>query len=210
MKQALPRLASLVLAAGTALATGLAVAAASPTVPVFTQRSPIWAREHLGSDPVDTIGSSGCALTAASMVQAAFGYKTNPHSLNQWLTLHGGYVDSDAILWRTAMGPTAGAVRLKWMHIPGIVPQLRTDDQDSNDRPQVSAIRQELASGNLVVVEVRLYGNMHFVVLTAAAGQDFAINDPWYGDRTTLGRRYGSYQSAVYSARIYYQASAGS
>lgn len=204
MKQVRLRLACLALAAGAAAGSVLPAAAASAAVPVFTQRSPLWAREPLGSDPVDTIGSSGCALTAVTMVQAAFGFPTNPHLLNQWLTQHGGYVEKDAILWRTAMGPTAGRVRLKWMHIPGIVPQLRTDDQDSNDRPPPAVIRQELAAGNLVVVEVRLHGNMHFVVLTAPVGQDFAINDPWFGDRTTLGRRYGPYQTAVYSARIYY------
>jgi len=210
VKRPLLRAACLVLALAAGAGGILPAYAWNGIVPVFTQRSPLWARERLGSDLVDTIGSSGCALTAVSMVQAAFGYQTNPHLLNQWLTQHGGYIENDAILWRTAMGPTAGAVRLKRVHIPGIVPQLRTDDQDSDDHPNAGVIRQELAAGNLVVVEVRLHGNMHFVVLTAAAGQDFAINDPWYGDRTTLGRRYGSYESAVYSARVYYRAPAGS
>jgi hypothetical protein len=192
------------------LAGALPAAASSGTVPVFTQRSPAWAKEPLGSDPVDTIGSSGCALTAVTMVQAAFGYQTNPHLLNQWLTQHGGYVENDAILWRQAMVSTAGAVRLKWIHIPGIVPQLRTDDQDSSDRPPAAVIRQELDAGNLVVVEVRLHGSMHFVVLTGHAGTDFTINDPWYGDRTTLSRRYGLYDTAVHTARIYYRAPATS
>ena len=197
------------LLAVTAGAGGaLPAQAGTSTVPVFTQRSPVWAHELLGSDPLDTIGSSGCALTAVTMVQAAFGYQTNPHLLNQWLTQHGGYVENDAILWRTAMGPTAGSVRLKWIHIPGIVPQLRWDDQDSSDRPAPAVIRQELGAGHLVVVEVRLHGNMHFVVLTGSAGQDFLINDPWYGDRTTLARRYGPYETGVYSARVYYRASA--
>jgi peptidase C39-like protein len=210
VKRPLLRVAGVLLALAAGAGGVLPAYAWNGTVPVFTQRSPLWAREPLGSDLVDTIGSSGCALTAASMVQAAFGYQTNPHLLNRWLTQHGGYVENDAILWRTAMGPTAGMVRLKWVHIPGIVPQLRTDDQDSNDRPDAAVIRQELAAGNLVVVEVRLYGNMHFVVLTAPVGADFAINDPWYGDRTTLSRRYGPYQTAVYSARIYYRAPASS
>jgi hypothetical protein len=190
------------------VASTLPAAASGGTVPVFTQRSPVWAKEPLGSDPVDTIGSSGCALTAVTMVQAAFGFQTNPHLLNQWLTQHGGYVLNDAILWRQAMGSTAGAVRLKWVHIPGIVAQLRTDDQDSSDLPPAAVIRRELDAGNLVVVEVRLHGNMHFVVLTGHAGTDFTINDPWYGDRTTLSRRYGAYDAAVHSARIYYRAPA--
>lgn len=208
MKQAWLRAACTLLVVAAGAGGALPVAAWSGSVPVFTQRSPVWAGDLLGSDPVDTIGSSGCALTAVTMVQAAFGYWTDPHRLNQWLSQHGGYVQNDAILWRQAMGPTAGAVRLKWIHIPGIVAQLRTDDQDSNDRPAPAVIRRELDAGNLVVAEVRLHGNTHFVVLTGHLGQDFTINDPWYGDRTTLARRYGPYQTAVYSARIYYRPSA--
>ncbi len=210
VKRALLRATCTLLAVAAGAGGALPALAVSSTVPVFTQRSPVWAHELLGTDPVDTIGSSGCALTAVTMVQAAFGYQTNPHLLNQWLTQHGGYIENDAILWRTAMGPTAGSVRLKWIHIPGLVPQLRWDDQDSNDRPAAALIRQELGAGNLVVVEVRLHGNMHFVVLTGSVGQDFLINDPWYGDRTTLARRYGSYETGVYSARIYYRAPASS
>jgi hypothetical protein len=205
VKRALLRAACSALVVAAVGGGTLPAAAASGIVPVFTQRSPVWAREPLGTDPVDTIGSSGCALTAVTMVQAAFGYQTNPHLLNQWLTAHGGYVEKDAILWRQAMGPTGGGIRLKWVHIPGMVRQLRTDDQDSSDRPGPAVIRRELDAGNLVVVEVRLFGSMHFVVLTGHPGQDFSINDPWYGDRTTPGRRYGPYETAVHSARIYYQ-----
>ncbi len=63
----------------------------------------------------------------------------------------------------------------------------------------------ELDAGHLVVAEVRLSGNMHFVVITGRAGGSFYINDPWYGDRTTLQQRYGDYAQAVRSAQIYYQ-----
>jgi len=53
-------------------------AVAAPAVPTFNQRSHQWSRDALGSDPVDTIGSAGCALTAVTMVTAAYGYSTNP------------------------------------------------------------------------------------------------------------------------------------
>src|SRR5579864_8322275 len=148
-----------------------ALAASALTVPVYGQRAARWSHQPLGTDPVDTIGSSGCALTAAAMVQAGFGYPITPEALNRWLTDHGGYVQNDLLLWRTAVGPTGGAVRWKWLHVPGIVPQLRTDDQDVNDTPTAAIAEQELDSGNLVVVEVRLYGGMHFVVLTGHHGE---------------------------------------
>lgn len=176
---------------------------AGPSVPTMSQRSLQWSRHALGSDPVDTIGSSGCAVTAVSMVAAAYGYPTNPQLLNGWLTLHGGYIENDLLLWRQATAVTQGTVRWQWLHVPGMVSQLRTDDQDIEDLPPQSLVEAQLDAGRLVVAEVRLYGNEHFVVITGHRGSTLLINDPWFGDRTTLQARYGSYQRAVHSAQIY-------
>ena len=176
---------------------------ASPPVPTMSQRSQLWSRQALGSDPVDTIGSSGCALTAVTMVASAYGYATTPAQLNQWLTAHGGYIENDLLLWRQATAVTAGSVRWQWLHVPGMVSQLRTDDQDIEDLPPLSVVEAQLDAGRLVVAEVRLYGGMHFVVITGHRGDILSINDPWFGDRTTLQARYGSYRQAVHSAQVY-------
>jgi hypothetical protein len=196
-------LLSACLIAVAAWSTGVTRAAAGTTVPTISQRSDAWARDALGSDPVDTIGSSGCALTAVAMVTAAFGHQTTPALLNNWLTGHGGYIQNDLLLWRQATASTGGAVRWRWLHVPGIAPQLRTDEQNIEDLPPASLVQSQLDAGNLVVAEVRLQGGMHFVVLTGHSGDTFFINDPWYGDRTTLQARYGSYRQAVHSAQIY-------
>ena len=180
-------------------------ALASPPVPTMSQRSQPWSRLALGSDPVDTIGSSGCALTAVTMVASAYGYRTNPSQLNQWLTAHGGYIENDLLLWRQATAVTQGSVRWQWLHVPGMVSQLRTDDQDIEDLPPQSVVEAQLDAGRLVVAEVRLYGGMHFVVITGHRGDTLYINDPWFGDRTTLQARYGNYRQAVHSAQIYYR-----
>jgi hypothetical protein len=180
-------------------------AAAAPSVPTFSQRSHQWSRDALGSDPVDTIGSSGCALTAVTMVTAAYGYSTNPQQLNRWLTAHGGYIENDLLLWRQAGAATQGSVRWQWLHVPGMVSQLRTDDQDIEDLPPQSLVEAQLDAGRLVVAEVRLNGGMHFVVIAGHSGHTLYINDPWYGDRTTLQARYGAYRQAVHSAQIYYR-----
>ena len=180
-------------------------ALAGPVVPTFNQRSAQWSREALGSDRVDTIGSAGCALTAVTMVTAAYGYSTNPGALNRWLTANGGYLENDLLLWRQAAAATQGTVRWKWLHVPGMVSQLRTDDQDIEDLPPQSIVEAQLDAGRLVVAEVRLYGGMHFVVITGHAGRTLYINDPWYGDRTTLQARYGTYRQAVHSAQVYYR-----
>lgn len=85
------------------------------------------------------------------MVQAGFGYATNPADLNRWLTRNGGYVDNDILLWRQAVGATRGGVRWRWSHVPGIVDQLRTDDQDINDLPSLATVEAALDARNLVV-----------------------------------------------------------
>ena len=180
-------------------------ALASPPVPTMSQRSQPWSRQALGSDPVDTIGSSGCALTAVTMVASAYGYRTNPSQLNQWLTAHGGYIENDLLLWRQATAVTQGSVRWQWLHVPGLVSQLRTDDQDIEDLPPQSVVEAQLDAGRLVVAEVRLYGGMHFVVITGHRGDTLYINDPWFGDRTTLQARYGNYRQAAHSAQVYYR-----
>lgn len=205
MKRGLPRVVAACAAAIALWGTSGLAAAAGPAVPTISQRSTAWSRNALGSDPVDTIGSSGCALTAVTMVTAAYGQQTTPAALNQWLTAHGGYIQNDLLLWRQATASTGGAVRWRWLHVPGIAPQLRTDDQNIEDLPPASEVMAELDAGHLVVAEVRLLGNMHFVVLTGHRGDTLFINDPWYGDRTTLQARYGSYRQAVHSAQVYRQ-----
>ena len=182
-------------------------ALAAPAVPSFSQRSAQWSKDALGSDGVDTIGSSGCALTAVAMVTSAYGFATNPGALNRWLTSHGGYIENDLLLWRQAAGITQGSIRWKWLHVPGMVSQLRTDDQDIEDLPPQPVVEAQLDAGRLVVAEVRLYGGMHFVVITGHSGHTLLINDPWYGDRTTLQARYGAYDRAVHSAQVYYRSS---
>lgn len=199
------RLLSACLLALTGWVAASSIAQAAGPVPNLSQRSPVWAHDALGSDPVDTIGSSGCALTAVSMVTNAFGFATNPGTLNRWLTSHGGYIENDLLLWRQAAAGSQGSVRWKWMHVPGIVPQLQTDEQNIEDLPPQSLVESELDAGHLVVAEVRLYGGMHFVVITGHSGHTLYINDPWFGDRTTLQRRYGPYSRAVHSAQIYYR-----
>ena len=205
MKRGWRRLLAVSLLAAGLWGSGAAVAFASAPVPTMSQRSHQWSRDALGSDPVDTIGSSGCALTAVTMVSNAYGYATNPQLLNRWLTAHGGYIQNDLLLWRQAAAVTQGAVRWQWLHVPGMVSQLRTDDQDIEDLPSQSMVEAQLDAGRLVVAEVRLYGGMHFVVITSHSGHTLFINDPWFGDRTTLQARYGAYASAVHSAQVYYR-----
>src|SRR2546428_12249131 len=93
-------------------------ALASPPVPTMSQRAQPWSRQALGSDPVDTIGSSGCALTAGTMVASAYGYATHPAQLNQWLTAHGGHIEKEPMLWRPATPLPPGSGRWQGAPLP--------------------------------------------------------------------------------------------
>src|SRR2546422_9405618 len=84
-------------------------ALAGPSVPTFSQRSAQWSHDALGSDRVDTIGSAGCALTAVTMVTAAYGYSTNPGMLHLGVTANGVYLENDLQLCCRAAAATQGA-----------------------------------------------------------------------------------------------------
>ncbi len=193
------------LVAGILAAPAPAAAYASD-VPVLGQRDPAWAALPLGTDPHDTIGSAGCALTAVAMVQRHFGTPTDPKSLNRWLVENDGYLQDDLMLWRQAMVATGGKVRWKWRHIEDLSPLLRTAEQDDAGTPTAEEARAELDAGNLVVAEVTLHGHQHFVVLTGYRGTNFFINDPWFADRATLNARYGPYERAVLTAHVFFRA----
>src|SRR5256885_10231274 len=90
-------------------------ALAGPAVPTFSQRSAQWSRQALGSDRVDTIGSAGCALTAVTMVTAAYGYSTHPGTVNRWPTANRGHPANDPPLLRPARPPAHGTLRLEWL-----------------------------------------------------------------------------------------------
>src|SRR2546428_4082196 len=107
-------LAAVVLAVAAWVGSSLG-ALAGPSVPTFSQRSAQWSRDALGSDPVDTIGSAGCALTAVTMVTAAYGYPTNPQQLNRWLTEHGGFNQNDLLLLPHAGAAHPGPRPLPWV-----------------------------------------------------------------------------------------------
>src|SRR5256885_7943537 len=139
------------------------------------------------------------------MVTAAYGYSTNPQQLNRWLTEHGGYIENDLLLWRQAGAATQGSVRWQWLHVPGMVSQLKSGDQDIEDLPPQSLVEAQLDAGRLVVAEVRLYGGMHFVVITGHSGPILNINDPRDGDRTTPPARHGQHQQAGPSGPNFYR-----
>ena len=156
-------------------------------VPVWKQGDSRWATLHLGGSSY-TMSGSGCAVTACAMVASYFGSGKDPGGLCRALNANGGLTSTGAIYWQNVPPAAGGTISYvgRW------------------DSCSLTRINQELDSGYPVIVQVSLKGSTHFVVLTGHDGSTYYINDPGYGDQTTLNARYGSPSAAIKGFRVYH------
>ena len=180
------------LAAGSAVAAALTLGCLDASadmelaVPVISQQNGAWAGAPLGASPTDTVGSSGCAITALAMLLEYYGLQTDPGALNTWLTQNNGYWADDDVIWDAVNGYTGG--QLTWTGWFG---------------PDLQLIQGELDAGRPVIAEVSLDGNEHFVIVTGSNEQGLTINDPWFGDTVNFSDRYGDPSTGIVSIRTY-------
>jgi len=156
-------------------------------VPVWKQSDSRWASLHLGSSSY-TMSGSGCAVTSCAMVAAYFGSSKDPGGLCKALSGAGGFTSSGSISWSAVPAAAGGTISYggRW------------------DSCSLTRIDQELDGGSPVIVQVSLKGSTHFVVLTGRTGSTYYLNDPAYGDTTTLNSRYGAPSSAIKGFRVYH------
>ena len=182
------------IAAGAALFNPVgAVADSSMSIAVMSQQDGAWAGAPLGNSPTDTIGSAGCAITAVTMMLRYYGLNTDPGAFNTWVTVNGGYVYDDQIIWDAVNFYTNGRVTFSgWIG------------------PDLAVIQAELDAGRPVVAEVQLGGNQHFVLLTGYTTEGgITINDPWFGDSVRFVDRYGDPAAGIVSIRTFMPADPG-
>ncbi len=155
-------------------------------VPVWKQSDSRWASLHLGSSSY-TMSGSGCAVTSCAMVASYFGSGKDPGGLCKALSSSGGFSSSGAIYWQKVPAAAGGTISYvgRW------------------DYCSLTRINQELDAGHPVIVQVSRRGSTHFVVLTGRYGSTYYLNDPAYGDRTTLNSRYGAPSTAIKGFRVY-------
>ena len=137
----------------------------------LSQQDPQWKNDPLGfaTNPKDTIGYVGCALTSVSMLVSGYGFAETPQTLNQKLKAKQGFVDS-GIRW-DVVSQVHPEVRLK--------SNIRCEDSDA----PLGQIDAALAAGQPVVVRVDASPNAglqwHYVLLYARKGDDYLMLDPW-------------------------------
>jgi len=148
-----------------------------------------WEDRKLGDSKVITIGTHGCALTAAAMVLHFYGVNTDPVKLNRWLLKNNGYEEG----WDDQTGNSLGHVRIIWnIPVTGFVEIKDFIRYDYKSGPaDLGLIRSTLDSGIPVIAEVlRPGGIQHFVVLTGYRGDDFTMRDPLDETWTLLSEKY--------------------
>jgi len=135
-------------------------------VPSFRQSDERWGDDPLGGvEDNGSMGSAGCAVTAAAMVFRFYGIDTDPQQLNWFLTAVDGYTDRGWLFWDRAAWWSPDRVR----HV-------------YEDLPSYHLIDTNLSRGNPVIVRVRLRGGItHFVVIAGKDGFDYLVRDPGAG-----------------------------
>jgi hypothetical protein len=137
----------------------------------LSQQDPQWKNDTLGfaSDPKDTIGYVGCALTSVSMLLSGYGFKETPQTLNQKLKAKQGFVDSG----------------IRWDVVHQVHPEvaLKSNVRCENTDAPLEQIDSWLAAGHPVVVRVDASPNpglqWHYVLVYGHEGDDYLMLDPW-------------------------------
>lgn len=172
-----------------------AVPSVALDVPFFSQNNSEWAEDQLGDCRKLHIGwiagvseyppkrAQGCAITSKAML---FNYYhpdyQDPGQLNICHWANGGYAGGCRVWWNETCAP------------PGVF----FIDVVKNKELFDSIINSELAAGYPVIAGVKSKKiSSHFVVITAANGTTYYINDPWDVEpipRTMDDGSLGSYE----------------
>jgi hypothetical protein len=153
---------------------------ASLNVPRFSQLDGRWAKNRLGTSNFN-ISNYGCALTSKAMTFNFYQRNwTDPARLNRYLINHGGYSGSCLMRWNN-VGVPAG------VSYQGNFSNRNLTKQKINHYPLIAQVYKSRIP-------------MHFVVLTGRHNNDYLINDPWGGIKTTLNnRRYHLQRCHLYA-----------
>jgi hypothetical protein len=137
----------------------------------LSQQDPQWKNDILGfaTDPKETIGYVGCALTSVSMLLSGYGFSETPHSLNQKLKDKQGFVGSG----------------IRWDVVSQVHSQVKLQANircEMSDAP-LGQIDAALNVGQPVIVRVDASPNpglqWHYVLVYARQGEDYLMLDPW-------------------------------
>jgi len=131
----------------------------------YSQCDSRWKNEPLGTSTTNTICKAGCAMSSLAMYLTTRGHSMNPSQLNAWLNQHGGYAQSDLLVWSA------------------VDSAFSVSYQGQETSVDVDTLQKGLAACHGIIANVR--GGSHWVLLTGYAGNDnFYVNDPGFAQST--------------------------
>lgn len=138
--------------------------------PHFLQFDPKWGADPLGPTD-DTLAATGCAVSSAAMVLAAYGIDTDPGRLNAFLNAtKGGFTPQGWLYWEKAAEVD-----------PSFTARLLPHYED---KPSYFLIDWNLLNKNPVIIRLRYpNGVTHFMVICGKNGWDYLVRDPGSGGK---------------------------
>ncbi len=144
----------------------------------YSQRDSRWAYLEIGDHSGENILNVGCLITSVAMVHKRYGVNITPITI--------------------ASNPNFFFSTTAYMLSP-----WPTLDGLKEKRISTSEIDSSLNNNRPVIVHLNLGGDGHFVVLKKKNGNDYIMNDPWYGPDLPFSKYYHKYQ--INKAVVYYR-----
>ena len=145
--------------------------------PLYWQKDPRWVNVRLGTG-TSTIGGYGCVITSEANVLNQLGITTNPFANNEWRTTHGGYVESNKIIWE----------KVQEQH-----PEIVWDGRMYNPTDAQMIAKVQAGCGLVILVdhiEASAPLNEHWVCSVNRGDGQLWIYDPWDGQLVRYRDRY--------------------
>ncbi len=144
----------------------------------YSQRDSRWAYLEIGDHSGENILNVGCLITSIAMVHKRYGVNITPVTIAS----NPNYFFS-----------TTAYMLSPWPTLDGL----------KEKQISTSKISTYLDQNKPVIVHLNLGGDGHFVVLKKKNGQDYIMNDPWYGPDLPFSQYYHKYQ--INKAVVYYK-----
>jgi hypothetical protein len=159
----------------------------------INQRDPRWVNKKLGTSSM-TIGSSGCVISALSMLCTYFGHSINPDELNEKLKAINGYANTNLMIWEK---------------LTEIYSDIKWDGRvDCPDTPAPLETVNKYLDRNIPVIVCVDFDpkeglQQHFVLIIGKENNDYFINDPWTGECYYFSAKYGDPAKGIMGLRLY-------
>jgi hypothetical protein len=185
------------------------------TTGVHFRQSGVWAADPYDSQPGQSIGQNGCALTCMAMAAKAMGADTDPRRLNNWMkTLPGkeGFISKGGVNFYAIL-QLPGVTGVTGMETKGDSFDRKTIDKATPLANQSQFLDGKLNQGCIIIAQVKnrhrpdSSASPHWVLITGKTGSTYSILDPNSPGESKTDKKklttLADYSDTVYAVRYY-------